>query len=310
MPLADFIKYPIFLKSLLNRIYNIKIKYDSSLKVRIYKLSVEKVKAQKELHNKGGIYLLWCRENGLFYVGSALRFFTKEGRLNDYFMVSRIKMSLAGISSKISKDLAKAIDMYSIYSFMLIIIEEYFSDKLEKPLIQSREQFWMLLYPTFNRSLLVSSNDHRIMLEKDRVILKNLNIFYQYEVEEGKVINKRKIFGMKELSRTGVIDSKGKIIPIEYNSLKGHKNSGLLWKDRFLFSSVLLNSDIWKQKEFIKNNKKKGVWIYDYTTRNFITFEKNIKICLTKYNISSTHFYRIRKFGYEYKGKLFSNKKL
>jgi hypothetical protein len=48
----------------------------------------------------------------MFYVGSALRFFTNKGRLTDYFMPGRVKASLEGNSTKVSKDLAFAIFTY------------------------------------------------------------------------------------------------------------------------------------------------------------------------------------------------------
>ena len=208
--------------------------------------------------------------------------------------------------------------MYGINSFNLIIVEEHLSSNLDKPFVQSREQLWMLLYPTLNRSLLVSSNEGTPMLEQDRIKLKNLKIFYQYEVECGKIVpgSEQKIFGLKSLSRLGVVGSGGKIIPIEYNSVKGHLSSGLLWKNRFLFSNVQLIENEWVQIELIKNTVQKGVWVYDFKTRNLLAYEPSIKACFTKYKISSTHWLagpchkRIRKFGLEFQGKLFSNKKL
>lgn len=224
-----------------------------------------------------------------------------------------LKLAKGGANrTKISKDLAKVINMYGINSFNLIIVEEHLSSNLDKPFVQSREQLWMLLYPTLNRSLLVSSNEGTPMLEQDRIKLKNLKIFYQYEVECGKIVpgSEQKIFGLKSLSRLGVVGSGGKIIPIEYNSVKGHLSSGLLWKNRFLFSNVQLIENEWVQIELIKNTVQKGVWVYDFKTRNLLAYEPCIKACFTKYKISSTHFKRIRKFGLEFQGKLFSNKKL
>jgi hypothetical protein len=141
LPLSVFTKYPIFLTSLSNRIVKIKADYSINSHVtRKYNLCYDKSKAQRELFNKGGVYILFCRYNGLFYVGSALRFFTNKGRLNDYFMKGRLISSLAGTSTKISKKLAESILKYTISSFTLIIPEEFDSIKLTKKLVQEREQ--------------------------------------------------------------------------------------------------------------------------------------------------------------------------
>lgn len=89
--------------------------------------------------------------------------------------------------------------------------------------------------------------------------------------------------------------------------------SGLFWRDRFLFSYNQLQEGqqiTIKNKASISKTKSAGVWVYDYKTKKFLAFEPSVKNCLTKYNISSTHFKRVRKFGLEFEGKLFSNQKL
>lgn len=58
------------------------------------------------------------------------------------------------------------------------------------------------------------------------------------------------------------------------------------------------------------SSKSKGVWVYDQKTMKLITYEVNVKLCLAKYNISSTHFKRIRKFSMPFNGMLFSNTKI
>jgi hypothetical protein len=230
-------------------------------------------------------------------------------------MKSRVKSSLEGKSTKVSKKLAESIAKYSISSFTLIIVEEYDSNKLKiKKDLQLREQLWMLLYPTLNISLLVSSNDGRAMNEKNRIKLSTINKFYQYEIKDGIILSESEklIFGMKELSRTGILSSNHIIYPIDYNSIKGHLASGLIWKNRFLFSFTKLQEG-YKITNNNNNNCKSrslGVWVYDYKTHKFITYESSVQSCIAKYNISTTHFKRIRKFGLEFKGKLFSNHKL
>ena len=335
MPFAIFTKYPLFLKALFNRIDLIRTQYSIEFKVRVFKLNKDKANAQKELKNKGGVYILWCKKNGLFYVGSALRFFTNKGRLNDYFMKSRVKSSLEGNSTKVSKKLAESIENYSINSFTLIIVEEYKSTELTKKIIQLREQLWMLLYPTLNRSLLVSSNEGRPMSEEKRLKLNTINKFYLYEIKDGIILSgsEKLIFGMKELSRTGILSSDHKIYPIDYNSIKGLLASAyapgvatfskkwkanemdqgrLLWKNKFLLSFNKLQEGYKITDTKINNCKSRslGVWVYDYKSHKFISYEPNVKSCIVKYSVSPTHFRRIRKFGLEFKGKLFSNHKL
>ena len=227
-------------------------------------------------------------------------------------MKGRVISSLLGKSTKVSKKLAESINNYSISNFMLIIPEEYNLEELTKNKIQLREQLWMLLYPTLNISLLISSNDGRAMAEKDRMNLSTINRFYQYEIIDGVILNgsEKLIYGMKDLSRTGVISSDNAVHPIEYNSVKGHLKTGLLWKDRFLFSYTKLAKSVNIKYKTISKARSSGVWIYNYETRKFIAYEPDVKSCLSKYGISSTHFLRVRKFGLEYQKKLFSNTKL
>ena len=170
----------------------------------------------------------------------------------------------------------------------------------------------MLLYPTLNSSLLVSSNDGRAMAEKDRIKISTINKFYLYEVINGVILkgSEKFIYGMKELSRTGIISSDSTVHPIDYNSVKGHLKSGLLWKDRFLLSYTKIQEGFNIENKNFCNARSSGVWVYNYKDRKFLVYEPDVKSCLSKYGISPTHFKRVRKFGLEFKNKLFSNKKL
>lgn len=92
-------------------------------------------------------------------------------------MPGRVKASLEGNSTKVSKDLAFAIFTYGIESFTLLIPQLEVSNKLDKSIIQNWEQLWMMLNPTLNRSLMVSSNSGSMMSEEDR--MKISTMFYQ-----------------------------------------------------------------------------------------------------------------------------------
>src|ERR1700712_210239 len=312
LPSSNVIKYPIFLDNLKGRIRELQAKYSLSKGCRVFDLSFEKKIAQKELKWKGGVYVLWCKPTGMFYVGSALRFFTNKGRLTDYFFLGRVKASLKGVSSKISKDLALQISTFGIDNFTLLIPQEDLSDKLNKSFFQDWEQFWMMLNPTLNRSLMVSSNSGFIMSEEDRMELST--VIYQYEIEDNKIIpqSQKLLFGLKETSRIGITNDSGLHFPIQYDTLKGHFENRIMWKDKFLFLPEPINDQNVISISLNNNNidQTKGIWVYDAMTNKFISYEKSVKECEKKYNISKTHLKRVRKYNQPYQGKLFSNKKV
>lgn len=159
---------------------------------------------------------------------------------------------------------------------------------------------------------MASSNEGTPMLEVMREAMSTT--IYQYQLVDFKFLGPTIIFGIKELSRIGVTSLTGIITPIEYNTLKGYLSTGMLWNKKYMFSPkeltsqelntlLLLSQD--KQIESV-SSKTKGVWVYDSKTMKLITYEPTVKSCLTKYNISSTHFKRIRKFGTSYNGMIFS----
>ena len=221
----------------------------------------------------------------MFYVGSALRFFTNKGRLTDYFMPGRVKASIEGNSTKVSKDLASAIFTYGIEDFTLP--QHDISSKLDKATIQSWEQLWMMLYPTLNRSLMVSSNSGTMMSEEDR--MKISTMFYQYEIDNNNAIiyNTEKIlFGLKETSRIGITSMDNTHYPIQYDTLKGHFDNKMIWvtsQQKFYFSaepltnnkiisSVNVNTDV-----ELSDKRSRGIWVYDANTKEFISYESSVK---------------------------------
>lgn len=66
-----------------------------------------------------------------------------------------------------------------------------------------QEQLWMLLYPTYNRSLTVGSNEGAPMTEEQRQY-KSTPV-YQYELDSNGIISgsEQTHYGIKELIRTG-----------------------------------------------------------------------------------------------------------
>lgn len=126
------LRYPITLDSLLVRINKLAKQYNLLVEPKVFDLVEGKAPARSAVEasprkGKGGIYILLNKTTGLFYLGSALRYFPdakrhKEGRLNDYFMQGRVQRSIDRNSSKVSYDLAKMIKTHGIEDFILIII--------------------------------------------------------------------------------------------------------------------------------------------------------------------------------------------
>lgn len=141
LPKTSVQKYPLLFESLICRIENLQSEYNRNFEIKVFNLQNEKMKAQQDLKDLGGVYVLWCKLNGMFYVGSALRYFTNKGRLTDYFIPSRVKASINRISSKVSPDLAKAIYEYGIESFTLLILETKNSREIQKKHLFALEQF-------------------------------------------------------------------------------------------------------------------------------------------------------------------------
>lgn len=122
-------KYPILLSSLIERIRYLAKQHQllsdilhSEHDLKVFDLSKGKAAARSALKGLGGIYILHNKTTGLFYLGSALRYFHDNGRLHDYFMSSRVKASLAKESTKVSYDLAHLIFKHGIEDFTLLVI--------------------------------------------------------------------------------------------------------------------------------------------------------------------------------------------
>jgi group I intron endonuclease len=319
-PINHRLKYPIFFDKLIERIKSLKINYNKLGLIHIYQnVELNKKVINKDLKNKGGIYLWWCKSTGLFYIGSAKSFVGKNGRLNEYFQKNRL---LNRINSKISSDIAKDMLIYPKSNWNLIILEICLQsrrkDDLNLRILKEKEQFWMLLLPTYNRSLVVGSNEGLPLSEEQRESISTL--IYIYEIsDDGKLIpnSEQKIYGIKELSRIGIKSKFSDLItaanspdPFGRGDIQAYLKSGLPFKNKYLLlkNSLTLEQQInWKQSVKIKGS---GVWVYDYITLEFIEHFDTVKACQDKYKIPSTTFKRLRKHRLNYKGYLFSNYKL
>ena len=104
-PINHRTKYPIFFDKLLERINNLKLKYNKPYSINVYQnVELNRKLINKDLKNKGGLYLWWCTNTGKFYIGYAKSFLGKNGRLIEYLKNNRL---LNIVKSKISFDVAK-----------------------------------------------------------------------------------------------------------------------------------------------------------------------------------------------------------
>ena len=121
--------------------------------------------------------------------------------MNEYFQKNRLlNTNNPKISSNVAKDMLK----YSKSNWNLIILEALDSIDLSLESLKSKEQFWMLLIPTYNRSLVVGSNDGLQLSEEKRETISTYIFIYEIS-KEGKLIpnSEQKIYGIKELCRIG-----------------------------------------------------------------------------------------------------------
>lgn len=87
----------------------------------------------------------------------------------------------------------------------------------------------MLLRPTLNRTLCVPYYNIPFIFRKDKKDIQISTTIYQYEINQNNIVIKdteKVLFGLKQLSRTGVKSKDNSHYTIEYNTLNGHfKNS-------------------------------------------------------------------------------------
>nr|YP_009517171.1 GIY-YIG homing endonuclease [Blastosporella zonata]YP_009517202.1 GIY-YIG homing endonuclease [Blastosporella zonata]AYE93094.1 GIY-YIG homing endonuclease [Blastosporella zonata]AYE93095.1 GIY-YIG homing endonuclease [Blastosporella zonata] len=336
-PISRFIKFPITLDKLLDRISNLasqhNILLDDKLFAITYRMSPEGIKkAKHDLRGKGGIYIWYCHKTGYFYLGSAQVFFGRNARLSNYLMPSR----LLNTHKNISKDLAKDLLKYGYERFSLVIVEQ-FNVGMNIEMLLYQEQLWMMLYPTYNRSLKVGSNEGLPMPEAVRQQM-STSIF-SYEVVDRKILpdSEKEHKGIKKLARDGIssIEQPNVIIPISNFDLSPLLKTGALYKDRFVFTSERLVGEKlinWKpmvlkaaskQSGLTKGNDQRsnGVYVYkylgsdaNYTIADFVEFILSVKACQDKYQMSKSNFQRLRRYNapHLFRGKeyLFSNYKL
>lgn len=278
-------------------------------------------KLNKDLKGFGGIYLWWCSQTGYFYIGSAKSLVGKNGRLNEYFQNNRLynsssfssfkpQASLRTLrdtqlaeditdigeantsqtnkktgktSAKLSRDIANDMIKYPKSFWNLIILYKIETDLIRKDKrnLYNLEQICMTLIPTYNRSLVVGSNEYLKWLlsqastsdptfkDKARVCNSNSSAFslrpldqsvenkvtiFIFEVLEGKLVfpdnnsqsmaKYTKVEGIKELSRTKLTHSKytGEFSISQWD-IKSYLESGLVYQDKFLLVNAKQNPD-------------------------------------------------------------------
>lgn len=321
-PMSRFVKYPVFLSALLGRIHTIGAMYNINLQVRKYRINPEGIAlAKKEMKGQGGIYIWYCHVTGFFYLGSAKLFFGDNGRLSTYLMPSRLTSGRS-----VSPDISKALKQHGYSNFTVIIVESHPYGSIAHSDLFMREQLWMLLYPTYNRSLTVGSNAGAPMSEEDRVTMSTP--VYIYELDSNGIIanSEQCHYGIKNLTRTGfysMFDRNTKV-SISYFDLNPLLKSVGVYQNRFLITTTRLEGDEltnWTlpikltgvDKVKGTDTRTTGVWAYKanasnlYTESDLIQFYASVTECREAYNISKTQFQRLRKYSTPHKGVHFSD---
>jgi len=244
----------------------------------------------------------------LFYIGSTFSFSgEKNSRLVKYFQPSRLVRTET--SKHISVDIAEAMLKYPKSHWNLIILEICGkSEELTTSAVFAREQFWMLLIPTYNRSLVVGTPDPRPMPEEQRQA--RSIVMYRYTAKEGAIVpgSELKIFGVKEMSR---------VLNISLYDLQAYRKSGQLYKGKYLFCDSPLTSEeqlLWKDPtvsvKSTRASKFTPVWVYDALTLKFIEKHSSVKSVKAKYNISQSSMNRCLNHRLPYNGRIFSRVEL
>lgn len=330
LPLARFAKLPLTLKIVVTRIHEIGKKFNiDTNNIQIFRINKRGIiEAKRALKNQGGIYIWFCHVTGFFYVGSTMCFFGQSGRLSNYLSLSRLTGKTKTVSQNLSKDMLK----YGYSAFSLIIVETSSIDAIVIESLRRSEQLWILLYPTYNKTLKVGSPFTAIPMPESTRKKMSTKI-YQYEVDKDGIIIKGSEYihyGIKELIRNGFTSMYNDLlIPISYFTLGPLIKSKGLYKGKFIFSKIQLEEEtqyIWvtpvshlssTERLAKKGGKVVGIWVYiyhdpiiRYTKNDFVEFVPSVKECEKKYNISKTNFQKVRKLFLNHKGYLFSNIKL
>lgn len=133
----DIIKYPIFFDKLLIRVTELYQSYNNPVNIMTFYIEDRK-ELRKILKGKGGIYVLWCKNNGLFYVGSTVNYLN---RFSVYFSKKIVEKTISGQKTSINQELAKYINIYGTNNFQLIILDSILSKDISKFDLYRIEEF-------------------------------------------------------------------------------------------------------------------------------------------------------------------------
>jgi hypothetical protein len=204
-------------------------------------------------------------------------------------------------------DIASDMLQYPKQHWNLIILE-ICEEPFNLDFLKSREQFWMLLIPTYNRSLVVGSPSKGPIPEDQRQAKSSM--VYVYTVENNKIVigSELIIWGIKETARQ---------FNIYLADLQAHLNSGQLYKNKYLFFKSPLTIEL--QEEWapvsiaptsVKNSKNTEVWIYYAKSLEFIEKLDRVIDARNKYNVSKTTMGRCLKHNIPFNNLLFSRNKI
>lgn len=325
LTLSTVIKYPLFLPALLKRIRALGAELGSLVKldIRVYSMTPEgQAQARKDLRGLGGIYIWWSATTGLFYLGSAMKFFGRGGRLAQYFMPSRLG------STMISKDLGLDMINQGLSDFTLIVVQTFPAGTMVQSALFALEQVWMLLRPTYNRTLRVGTPITPTLTEEQRIAVSTM--LYSYVVMAGVIVPHSLIihYGVKELARTGYTFAlTGVRISMPLYIIYGMLKTGTLWQGILLTKQEIVDTASWTATRLISyqslpivydRTNTHGVWTYVahadpnhvYTAADLRSYYSTVSEARDAYGIPGSTFRRVRVLLEAHNGLRHSNAKL
>jgi hypothetical protein len=321
------IKYPVTLSALLARISNLASELGDrvSLSLFVYDLSKpgQVELARKEQKGHGGIYIWFCIPTGLFYLGSAVSFFGKNGRLSRYFFKT------PNAPAEINNNVGLALATHGVSSFVLIVVQRWPVNSVTVSVQFSIEQLWILLIPTYNTTLRVGHVAPPVLSEGDRRDMSTP--LYTYLVTSMMTIVQGSLkiqYGLKEFVRTGYTFEDGTHMPISLYTLYGLLKAGTLYKGCLLVLKNQLSSTAsWKPTMLILYQAQPitytginthGVWAYYakdnpehvYTASDLHSYYPTVGNALVETGIPGTTFRRLRSLLEPHMGIVYSNSQL
>lgn len=319
--------YPVPLQALLARIKQLAKELGDRVTLDLVTFDLsqkgELARARQQLNNKGGIYIWYCIPTGMFYLGSAMRFFGKSGRLVPYLF--------KGItpSPVINRNVGKALAQYGQQQFILIIVQQWTQGSVPMLNQLSFEQIWILLKPTYNMTLRTGTFVSLPMSEELRKAMST--VYYTYLVGPLLTIIPGSIqthYGTKAIVRNGITIPNGDNIKLSLYLLYGWLKAGTLLNNQLIITTTpILDTVSWVPTLLMQYQLQKityvglnthGVWVYyaqqdpnyRYTSDDLYAYYPTVGSAQKDTKIPLSTFTRVRNLLEEKDGYIYSNSQL